>query len=183
MAIIRDRLLLLIFGLLFVAFGIITALSLYEERSFINGAFNDWIETDAVIGDYMVTVSEPVKSGRDYKYTVKYEFTISFDTADGRISLERSVESNERTTTPEDIDDTFYAVPPGSVRTLCYDPAKPEDNRWGGKDDIIKAATSPLRLLMCFLLGAIGLFIIWLAIKPLVQEKLQKKTWHGTQEE
>jgi hypothetical protein len=175
----RDRVMLLAFGLVFVALSIFASSSFFEDRRFIYEKFGAWIETDAVIDNYEVTVSEPAVSGRDYIFTIRYEYTVSFTTAAGRVSYFRSTESSERRSSPDNTVDTAGTILPGTVRTLCYDPENPEENRWGGKDEIIKAATSPLRIIVCQGLGVIGLLTIWLAIKPIVREKFQKNSWHG----
>ena len=175
----RDRLMLLCFGLIFVILSILTLSSAFEDRRFIDEKFGTWLETEAVIDDYNVTVSGPTISGRYYDYVVKYEYTISFNTDAGKVSYLRSTENTERKTSMEEADETYYTVPSGTVRTLCYDPANPDDNRWGSREEIIQDAKSPFRILMLFGVGAIGLVTIWLALKPIIKEKFQKDTLNG----
>lgn len=171
----RDRIMLLAFGLIFIIMSVFASSSLFEERRFIKEQFTKWIETDAVFDDYKVTVSEPTASGRYYIFTVRYEYTISFMTAGGRVSYTKSDETSEKRSSPDASADEYGSIPPGTVRTLCYNPDNPDDNRWGGKDEIIKSATSPLRIIVCFGIGVIGLLIIWLALKPIIREKFSNK--------
>ena len=176
---IRDRLLLIVFGALFIALGIYTMFVYIAENRFIKGEFSDWIEIDATIDDYRAVITDCVKSGKNYVYNISYEYTFSFDTAKGRVSYDTSIESREERAEPSLPAESFQNLMSWSATTICYNPDNPEDNRWGSKDDIIQVATNPLRFLVCGVLIAGGAIVLWLAVRPLLNQK-SENSWHGT---
>lgn len=177
---IRDRLLLMAFGALFIALGIYTVFMYIAENRFISGGFSEWIEIDATIDDYRAVITDCVKSGKNYVYNIRYEYTFSFDTDKGRVSCETSIESREMRDDPNLSEETFRNLMTWSATTISYNPEDPEDNRWGSKDGIIENATNPLRFLICGALVVGGAIVLWLAVRPLLNQK-SKESWHGTE--
>ena len=175
----RDRMLLLALGALFLALGIYTIFSIIEEHRFVTGEFVGWIEADATIEDYQASITDCVKTRKEYTYYIQYEYTVSFDTPAGRVSVHNSMVNQERRASPGLTADSFAPLVTGEAGALSYDPENPEDYRWGRKDDITKAASSPLRILICAVFIAGSAMIIWLAIRPLIKKK-EKNLWHET---
>jgi len=177
----RDRYLLLLFGAIFVVIGIIAFFIFIDERRFIREEFSAWIETDAVVDDYRVIGTDYSQSGGDYIYVVDFLYTISFDTAVGRISYDKPGESSGKSSTQSYPEDYYNTLPPGTVITICYDPANPEGYRHGSRDDITRAAMDPLRFLISPVVCALGVLGILWAYRPVLKgRKQQTDTWSGS---
>jgi len=175
----RDRVLLLALGGVFLVLGIFTMSSIIEERRFVNGDFIQWIQTDATIDDYQVSIDSREPSRKEYIYTLRYDYTVNFETSEGWVRIHNSIESQEKRASPDLTTDSFAPMIIGEVNPLSFNPDDPEDYRWGSKDDITKAASNPMRILICavFIVGSV--LLIWLAIRPFIKKK-EKLAWHET---
>jgi len=174
---VRDRLILLALGVIFVAFGIYMIFTIVEDHRFINGDFVSWLEAEAVIDDCRAGIVDLTRSGKEYIYTIRYEYTVSFNTSMGWVSYENTADNQVRQTSPDLTIDAFQQIASGNAGTVSYDPENPEDFRWGSKDNIAKAASNPMRILFCIVLLAGSGLVMWLAIRPLLRQK-EKLAWH-----
>ena len=178
---VRDRLLLVVLGVIFLALAVYSIYSLIEERRFVTGDFVGWAESNATVEDSRISILGITSSGKDFVYSLRYEYKVSFDTAAGRVIFDYSIDNQEKRAESNLSADDFRPINAGDAGTVSYDPGNPEDYRWGNKAAITKNATNPTRFLICIALIAGSGLIIWIAIRPFINKK-EKRPWHETDE-